>query len=82
MVINIFDAKSFIVMYKKGVINELWTDHKISTSQSNDPYLFTCYSEISIFRITLGKENWFELWEGLLNQGWTEMYGFWLVKEG
>lgn len=25
MVINIFDAKSFIVMYKKGVINEFTT---------------------------------------------------------
>ena len=25
MVINIFDAKSFIAMYKKGVINELTT---------------------------------------------------------
>ena len=79
MVINIFDAKSFIVMYKKGVINEFTTSCEQAIKfQPVKVTILIClliYSEISIFRITLGKENWFELWEGLLNlQGWTEMY--------
>lgn len=69
MVINIFDAKSFIVMYKKGVINEFTTS--CEQTIKFQPVKVT----ILICLLTLGKENWFELWEGLLNQGWIEMYG-------
>lgn len=69
MVINIFDAKSFIV------INEFTTSCEQTIKfQPVKVTILICL--LSIFRITLGEENWFELWEGLLNlQGWTEMYG-------
>ena len=79
MVINIFDPKSFIVMYKKGVINEFTTSCEQAIKfQPVEVTILICLLvtvKSRFFQITLGKENWFELWEVLLNlQGWTEMY--------